>query len=543
MDLTRREFAKGLAAGLGATMAPSVGQAGQAPTTEGTVKRPNIVYICSDQHSGQLLMGGPGKSNPVRTPNLERLAAKGVYFRNAYCGSPLCAPGRASMATGLFASDVNSFGNTTAFEGGAPTWGNYLRDAGYYCWATGKMDLASGVDLGFQQVDTSQEHSIHPDITELFRRPMCYRVDERRLVNGRAGEHGAADEQRLARGLAFIEEQAATRKTPWVAYIGVVTPHPPFIAPQKYLDLYPADQVRLPNIPPGSLENQHLAFQILRNFSLQSTPIPEDRVRRARSAYYAMITELDDHLGKIMDVLEQRGILKDTVFIYTSDHGEMQGNHGLWLKRALYEGAARVPMIMAGGGLPEGKVIDTPVSDVDLTATLLDLGGVPRPAQMRGRTLLPLIHGDSNAAPPHVYSECHTEGNCTGSFMIRKGDWKYLYFSFYGNNHLFNLRDDPGELNNLAGRPETASIEKELHDVLTSLVDPDAVTIRGFQKVEQVRASMVEKNDAHSFYEILGDRLGRGQAALLTQLYYAHWKPANLELTGPKSRKLKDGVG
>jgi len=533
VDITRRNFAKGLAAGVGAAMVPS---AVQARTADGVIKRPNIVYICSDQHSGQLLMGGPGRSVPVRTPNLEQLAAKGVYFRNVYCGSPLCVPGRASMATGRFASDVGSYGNTTVFEGGVPTWGNYLRDAGYFCWATGKMDLTSAVDLGFQQVETSHEHFTKPDITELFRRPMCYRVDERSLVNGKAGERGGADEERLARGLAFVEEQSATRKTPWAAYIGVVTPHPAFIAPQKYLDLYPTEEVRLPNIPPGYLEHQHLVFQILRNFSLQSTPISEERIRRARSAYYAMITELDDHLGTIFNTLEKQGTLKDTVLVYTSDHGEMHGDHGLWLKRALYEGAARVPIIMAGAGLPEGKVIDTPVSDVDLTATLLDLGGVPRPAGLRGRSLLPLIMGDSNAAPSHVYCECHTEGNCTGSFMIRKGDWKYLYFSFYGNNLLFNLRDDPGEMNNLSGRPESASIEQELHETLTSLVDPDAVTLRAFEKQDQVLAAMLRENDAHSFYENLGGRLGQGQAALLAQKYYPHWKPVNLELYDRKKK-------
>lgn len=121
--------------------------------------------------------------------------------------------------------------------------------------------------------------------------------------------------------------------------------------------------------------------------------------------------------------------------------------------------------------------------------------------------------------------------------MIRKGDWKYLYYSFYGNNRLFNLRDDPGEMKNLAGQPETASIEKELHEALTSLVDPDAVTLRAFEKQEQVLKTMVQKNDAHSFYEILGGRLGRGQAALLAQKHYPQWKPANLELTGQKAHR------
>jgi choline-sulfatase len=286
----------------------------------------------------------------------------------------------------------------------------------------------------------------------------------------------------------------------------------------------------LPNIPNGHLESLHPVFQTLRDFSRVSTPISEDRVRRARSAYYAMVTELDDYLGTVLDALEQRGTLKDTVIVYTADHGEMLGEHGMWLKRALYDGAVRVPLIMAGAGLPAGKVIDAPVSSVDLTATLLDLGGAPTQAGLRGKSLLPLIMGDANAAPPHVYSECHTEGNCTGSFMIRKGDWKYLYFSFYGDNLLFNLKDDPGELNNLARRPETAVIEKELHDVLTSLVDPDAVTLRAFEKQDEFLAKMVRSHDAHGFYELLSGRLGQGQAVLLTQQHYPKWKPANLEI-------------
>jgi len=149
---------------------------------------------------------------------------------------------------------------------------------------------------------------------------------------------------------------------------------------------------------------------------------------------------------------------------------------------------------------------------------------------LRGTSLLPLIAGDSTAGPRYAYSECHNEGNCTGSFMIRKGEWKFIYFSFYGGNLLFNLRDDPGELNNLAGRPGTASIEKELHNALVSFVDPDSVTLRAFEKQEQVLIRLVRDNDGQSFYETVGGRLGQGQAALLAQKHYPNWKPVNLAL-------------
>jgi choline-sulfatase len=193
---------------------------------------------------------------------------------------------------------------------------------------------------------------------------------------------------------------------------------------------------------------------------------------------------------------------------------------------------------MMGAGLPAGKVIDTPVSHLDLAATLLDLGGVQRPGEFRGASLLPLIAGNTKAAPSQVYGECHMEGNCTGSFMIRRGDWKYIYFSYYQDNLLFNLRDDPGEMHNLAGKPETASIEKEMRDALTSLVDPDAITLRAFEKQDQFLSGLVKDNNPDDFYQLLMSRLGQGQAALLTQKHYSTWKPAGLA-PRPRRRSAK----
>jgi choline-sulfatase len=276
----------------------------------------------------------------------------------------------------------------------------------------------------------------------------------------------------------------------------------------------------MPNIPPEYLERQHLAFQCLRNFKMLATPVPEERVRRARSAYYGMITELDRRVGQILSQLEKTDALRSTLVVYTSDHGEMLGEHGLWLKNVLLEGAARVPLILAGAGLPQGKRVDMPVSHVDLVATLLELARIPKPDGLRGDSLLPLITGESPSHPECVYAESHSEGNCTGSFMIRKGDWKYVYFSWYGDNLLFNLRDDPGELNNLAGNPKQSSVLRELHTLLTTRVEPDTITKRGFEKQDQVLITAIREKTAKEFYQTLESRLGRGQAAALTDKYY-----------------------
>lgn len=254
-------------------------------------------------------------------------------------------------------------------------------------------------------------------------------------------------------------------------------------------------------------------FQVLANFKNISTPIPEARIRRAHAAYFGMISEVDEYLGWILDKVD----LDNTLFVYTSDHGEMGGDHGLWLKNVLLENAARVPMIVAGAGLPRGKVVNTPVGHVDLIATMLELAGAPRPASLRGHSLLDGSH------PGYAYSESHSEGNCTGSFMIRKGDWKYLYFT--GDDPLlFDLKSDPGEFHNLAGRNETAAVQKELHGILMSLVDPDAVTERAFAEQERRLAAMVRSMKRAEFYQEIEGRLGTAQARVLTNAVWRRWR-------------------
>lgn len=498
--MTRRTFGSALAAGVG-SLAPAA------------ARRPNIVFICSDQHSGPSMgcMGHP----VVKTPNLDRLAGMGVLFRNAYSGNPVCVPGRASMMTGRYASDVNSFCNSTPL-GRVPSWGNYLKQGGYQCWATGKLDLDGEADYGFEQVQTSHGHWRGPDITSLFRSPVCFRVNERSIVDGRFQDSGGRNDAQIAQR---VIEHIRGRKpgAPWVAYGGMGMPHPRWQARKMYEEIYPPAKMPLPNIPAGYLEKRHTMFQVLANFKNINTPIPEDRVRRARAACFGMISELDEYVGSVFDEIEKSGQLDNTLFIYTSDHGEMGGEHGLWLKNVLLEPAARVPLIMAGAGLPRGKTVETPVSHVDLVATMLDAAGVAKPRELRGHSLLPLARGGAGTHPGFAFSESHSEGNCTGSFMIRKGDWKYLYFS--GDEPLlFNLKDDPGEFNNLAAsRPD---VRKELHGILTGLLDPDAVTERAFAEQERVLNAMIARMKPEEFYKTLVGRLGKAQAHVLTRRAY-----------------------
>jgi choline-sulfatase len=479
---------------------------------------PNILFICADEHGGPFLgsMGHP----IVKTPNLDRLAASGVQFRNAYCGSPVCVPARAGMMSGMFPSDVSSYCNSTPFRKPVPSWGNRLRDAGYDCWATGKLDLTEGTDYGFREVDTQHGHSVSPDITSLLRAPMCYRASVRNDVNGVFGKTRPHDDKALANVLQFLREDARRTPKPWAAFAGFTAPHYPFLAETKYASIYPPESMPLPDVPLDYLDKRHAIFEQLAAFQRVSAPIAADRIRRSRAAYFGMITELDRMVGSVLDELEKTGQLDRTLIVYTSDHGEMLGENGLWFKNVLLENAARVPLIMAGAGLPRGKAVETPVMHVDMVATMLELAGLPRDPKLRGHSLIALAQGRPDTHPGIAYSESHSEGNCTGSFMIRKANWKYMYASGY-EPLLFDLKRDPGELQNLAGVPETAAIQGELNvDLLGLIPNPDAVTEHAFDAQQALLEKMLRDNTRQQFFEELRSRLGAGQARVLANQFY-----------------------
>ena len=201
---TRRELAAILGAAAAAT--------GQTP------QRPNIVFVCSDQHSFKYT--GYAGHPLVKTPNLDRIASLGVAFDNAYCGAPVCTPGRACMMTGLHAHETGSYCNSTVWDGSRPTWGARLRKAGYQTEATGKFDLNPDFEIGFEEHDTSHGHHRRPDITSLFRSPVAYRVNERSQVDGRPRETPHGDQKRARNFVEFARDKAPGLDRPWCYYVG-----------------------------------------------------------------------------------------------------------------------------------------------------------------------------------------------------------------------------------------------------------------------------------------------------------------------------------
>lgn len=486
-------------------------------------ERPNVLFLCSDQHGYRYT--GFGGHPHVETPNLDRLAARGTTFANAYCSSPVCVPSRASLMTGVFPSDVGSYCNSTVWDGSVPTWGSRLRAAGYHTWATGKLDLDPTHEIGFDERDTHHGHASNPDVTSLFRRPTCYRMSERPGVDGRPREERHGDADLAANAREFLTE-AAPPDQPWAAWVGFSMPHPSFTALEGYYDRYHPRKVEPPNVPPGHLEDQHLVFEQLRRFKRLGVPVDERRIRRARAAYYGMISELDEYIGSLLDTLADADMAEDTVVIYTSDHGEMLGEHSLWYKNTLYEDAVHVPLTMAGPGIPDGQVVDAPVGHVDLVSSLTAWADADAPTPERGCSLDPFLGGEGTHDGV-AYAENHSEGNCTGSFMIRRDDWKYIHVTGY-DDLLFDLAADPHELDNRIDDPDLEDVRADLRSLLFDRVEPTVVTSDAFAAQETLRDRLAAQQGPNGFFDTLRGRFGDGQARVLTERCTGAW-PADTD--------------
>lgn len=510
-QMNRREF-------VGATMT-AVAAAAQPACSEATAgaRPPNILFICSDTHQPDV--AGYRGHPVISTPNLDRLAREGTHFTNCYCGSPLCVPARASLMTGMFPSDVDSWCNSTPFRGQVPTWANRLSDHGYSCRASGKMDLWASGELGFEEVGTSHGHQRSPDVTSLFRRPLCYRVDERDKIDGQVTERVHSDERVLNHTLEFLREEAPRLNRPWAVYVGFTAPLPRFRVARRYFEMYPPERVPLPEIPPGYLEEMPEPWQATRAYKRIATAIPEDRVRRARAAYFGLITELDERVGRLLDGLQRQGLRQNTLVVYTSDHGQSIGEHGMWFHNEPTDRSSRVPLILSGPGIPKAGKVDTPVMHADLFPTFLHAAGAPVPSGLRGHSLLPLCAGQSGDHPGFAYSECHAEGTCTGSFIIRKGRWKYIHYSYY-DDLLFDMESDPEEFRNVIDTAEGQEARRELGEFLSSLVDPAELTERAFARQERMLAELCERMTLEELLAFgFERRLGRGQAITLLKKY------------------------
>ena len=440
----------------------------------------NFIFILSDEHSKRVL--GSYGHPIIRTPNLDRLAARGTRFVNAYTNCPICVPARASFATGRYVHQIRCWDNAIAYDGRVPSWGHRLMAQGHRTTAIGKLHY---VDSDARRNGFDEEilplHIVNGigDLLGLIRDELPRRPGSAKL--GPEAGRGESEYTRYDRSIAqetvrWLKSEAPRyRARPWALYVGFVSPHFPLIAPPEFYDLYPEDRVPWPDQYAPAERPRHPFIDAMRQCLCFDEPFDPPMVRRAIAAYMGLVSFLDDNIGQILRALEETDLAATTRVLYSSDHGDNLGTRGLWGKSTMYEESAGIPMILAGPDVPSGAVCETPVTLVDAFPSVIAGVGAsahPDDANLPGRSLIDIARGENPERT--ILSEYHAAGSICGAFMIRRGRYKYVHYVDLPPI-LFDLERDPYERVDLGCDPAYAGLVADCEAALRTVVDPEAV--------------------------------------------------------------------
>ncbi len=447
------------------------------------MRRPNILILHTDQQRWDAL--GVAGNPDIRTPNLDRLASQGTCFDHHFVQNPVCMPSRVSFLTGQYPSTLRITHMGVPVPEDTVTLPRLLRNYGYRSANIGKLHFLPHAnrdhrdthpDYGFDHLEISDEPGCYedayhawvarkapdqldkisvglPPATEKWHRIMGLRD---RVVHPEERFPKRAIPARCRSDLthtAFVAEQTveflkSTGNRPFCCVAGFYSPHSPWVAPQEWLDLYDPGRMHLPEFPPEMEARRGDG-----HFS-------DEELRAARQGYYAMVSEVDHHVGRILDALERLGLAENTVVVFTSDHGEWLGEHLKYGKGyPAFDCISRVPLLVrwpAGFG-SEGRVVHRIVEQIDVVPTLLECAGIPIPGHLQGRSLAPLCAGAEPDAP--------TEGlgitEHRGWKSVRAAGFRYVCESG-GRESLFDLEADPGAYRNVADEPRYFEVLSDL---------------------------------------------------------------------------------
>lgn len=458
---------------------------------------PNILMLVSDQHNANVL--GCADNAEIETPNLDALADGGIIFDNAYCQGPLCVPSRTSLITGQYCRNHGVYDNRHVLEHNRRTFPRVLSAHGYRTCLIGKAHFNGEQYHGYQQRP-------YGDLWGQAHQPDPCRVPEN-------GDDGFGDIIRNSGPssipLALTQTEVCVAETarwlqqhrdlyasvPFLLSVHFDKPHFPLNPPKPYFERY-VGKVSLPEFDPGFLRRtvpfvQKAAafYQANRYFPTQNT---EADHLRALAAYYGCVTWVDNAIGRILDILRYLGFYDRTIVIYTSDHGDMLGHHGLWQKTVFYEGSSRVPLIMAIPGLTKpGRRASELVGQIDLFPTLCDLIGIEQPVGCDGINLHPILEG-RRLNRDEIFSESVVlKSPDAAGCMIRSGSFKYNYY-LDGTEELYDLAQDPSEAVNCAADPSFASIKAELRARVIRFWEPE-------HQLERYQATPMMTREKHFF--------------------------------------------
>jgi choline-sulfatase len=453
-------------------------------------RRPSLLFLFSDQHCWKVA-GCYGDPVAV-TPSLDRLAADGVVFDQAYCPSPICVPSRMSLLTARHPYAQECWANDDFLASDRPTLAHALGAAGYEPVLIGRLHSMGPDQLhGFVHREIG-DHSPNwigvprHDLGALADTNDPHAVSVERSGPGQSA-YELKDVDVTAAACAYLRGVAVRCRAgddrPFCATVGFMLPHPPYVARPEDYGRH-AGRVGPPGLPAPAPDRDHpwLAWW-RRNRGLDRLDARD--VLRARTAYYGLVTRLDGLIGQILDTLETSGLAEDTLVVYATDHGDQLGERGLFWKHTFYEESVRVPLILRWPGqLPAGERRARIVNLVDLTATLLDaLGAAPLP-HAQGRSFLEVARDGRAPWVDETYAEYCTDevpgwtgGMAVQQRMIRRERWKLVYYHGY-RPQLFDLATDPHELRDLAEAPGHAGIRDALTERLLAAWDPEWVRRR-----------------------------------------------------------------
>lgn len=435
---------------------------------EASARRPNILFLFTDDQRFDTLQA---LNNPaVKTPHMDRLVRKGTAFTQAHIMGgtvpAVCAPSRAMMLTGqtLFHIDESIIRPQIAEElGRIPRpfhlYPEVLREAGYETFGTGKWHngpalyarcFGSGGEIFFGGM------SDHLAVPVAEYDPTGEYPQEQRSVGEKFSSELFSDA-----AIEFLKNRKGSE--PYLAYVSYTSPHDPRMAPAEYVAMYPPESIEVPEnfLPEHPFDNGELR---IRDEMLGPFPRTEAVVKQEIAGYYAMISEVDAQIGRILDALEETGEADNTVVIFAGDNGLAVGQHGLLGKQSMYEHSIRVPLVIAGPGIPAGETRDALVYLSDLFPTICEFAGVPIPETVEGSSLLPVIH-ERATLRDSVFAAYRDFQRC-----VKTHEWKLTLHSVKGQEttQLFDLLNDPLERSNLAARPEHAGKVAELRAELAA---------------------------------------------------------------------------
>lgn len=421
----------------------------------------------------------------VKTPNIDALAERGALFESAYSNCPICAPSRASMLTGQHVSDIGTYDNGAELPASVPTLMHHLRRAGYEVVLSGKAHFIGPDQMhGFERRLTPEiypsDFSWTPDWTKGPVHNPGTAVDQLRSSGlcdwSLQLDH---DEEVHHRSLEYLRDAARRKEDgkPFFLCSSYTHPHEPFITTKEWWDRYDHDEIDMPTVAPRPTEQMHQFDQWLQHHHMvDEYPPSKDDVRNSRHAYYAMVSYFDNKVGELVSELERLGMAENTVIVVTSDHGEMLGEHGMWFKRTYFDNSVRVPLVIAGTDrVAPGTRLKKEVSLVDLMPTFLDLAGLEDldavTDGLAGESLGPMLVGTDERQSAGVISEYYSEGVVQPMRMAVCNGLKYVHVHEH-EEQLFDLAEDPDELNNCIGEDRYSDALKSLKAMVHDNWDP-----------------------------------------------------------------------